>query len=349
MNANSYNSPGQAGGNREDLRDVLTILEPEQTPYTSMVTKTSQAASTLVEVLGDTLRKPRTTGTPEGKDAGKGNNKATKRRRFGTYVHRIQDEYSVTDVQQAISKRGGVAAVSDEFAGAKAKTLREMKRDMESVACSNNEHAGNSDADMTTRGCFMWIQPASSNSQTTNKVPDDFLPATTSATGTTTVSQLKTLGGAATTSNFTEDDLNLILQSLQRQHGGSREYQGIFGDALINVVDHFTRTQSSTTNQRYQVLEQADDHEITMMVKVFESSFGRVNFIPTQFNNVNSSGDPDASAGLILYMPLWYLDFLDQLHAVDGEEGAGGQSGYAKAMFANCCKSPKGNGKITQS
>jgi hypothetical protein len=349
MNANSYSTPGTTGGNREDLRDVLTILEPEQTPYTSMVKKKSEAAAVLTEVLADTLRKPRTGGSREGQDAGQGNNKAQKRQRFGVYQHRIQDTYGTTDVQQAISRKSGTAAVSNEFEYGKAKTLREMKRDMEAICCSNNDHQGGSEADMQTRGCFKWLQAAGSASFTAPSVPTDFLPAATSATGSTTVSALKTLGGAATTANFNEDDLNLILIALSRVYGGSREYQGIMGDALINIIDHFSRTNKSSTETRYQVNDSADRHEITMKVKVFESSAGRVNIIGTQFNNVDSNGDPDASAGLILNMELWHLDFLENLYAEDGPETAGGQTGFAKAIFSNCCKHPKGNGKITQS
>ena len=39
MNANSYASPSIIGGNREDLRDILTIFEPEETPFTSACKK----------------------------------------------------------------------------------------------------------------------------------------------------------------------------------------------------------------------------------------------------------------------------------------------------------------------
>lgn len=350
MNANSYGTPGTGGGNREDLSDTLTILEPEETPYTSSVKKVSEASATYVEVLGDVLRAPRTSGTPEGKDNGKGNNKVSKRKRFGTYVHRIQDEYGVTDVQQAISKRGGVASVADEFAGSKAKTLREMKRDIEAVCVADQEHNGANDSDMTTRGCFRWVNlQGGSNTQTTNKVPDDFLHSATSATGTATVTAIKTMGAAASAITFTEDDLTLMLQALNRIHGGKRTYTCLFGDNLQNVVDHFTRTNSSTTNTRYRVQSMADEYEITLMVKVFDSSFGRCEFVSTQFNKLSSStslGDPDA--GLILYMPLWYLDFLEEMHAEDNPPTAAGQDGWAKAMFANCCKMPKGNGKVTQ-
>ena len=51
--AQSYSSPGTTGGNREDLRDVLTILEPEQTPVVSAMRKGQKTGGTSTELLAD--------------------------------------------------------------------------------------------------------------------------------------------------------------------------------------------------------------------------------------------------------------------------------------------------------
>lgn len=331
MQANSYASPSTAGGNREDLRDILTILEPEETPFTSMVKKGESPASVFVEVLADTLRKPRTGGTKEGQDAGKGNNKAKNRQRFGSFLHRVQDEYGVTDVQQAISKRGGVAAISDEYGDAKAKAVREVKRDLEAIACSDIEMQGGSDTEMRTRGAFTWL---STSAQTTQPVPAQFL--TPSA---------HVLDGG-TPASFTEAQFNGVLKALSKVYGGKRDYQCIAGDNVCEVVDNFTRVNSSTTNVRYQVSETASSHTITLNVSIFDSTFGRAHMIPTQFNKLDSAGDGNPNAALILNMSLWQMLFLENLHSVDQEENAGGQSGYVKAMGALLCLNPKGNGAI---
>lgn len=336
MNANSYDSPGRAGGNREDLSEVVTLLEPEETPFTSGSKKGRAPASTLVEQQADSLRRPRKTGSKEGQDAGKGNNKAKNRIRFGTYIARIQDEYGTTDVQQAISKQGGTAGVSDEFARAKALTLREMKRDMEAINCSDNEHNGGNENDMMTRGCFTWL--ATNGGSTAPVVPDSHRTTAWTGSGDTTG---QVITGVTA---IQEPQFNGILQFLQRVHGGKREYDCIAGDNVIKTVDNFTNTGTNPTQSVRRVLTNADEHEITLQVKIFDSSFGRVNMIPTQFNKVDANGAGDPYAALILMMSLWELNFLENLHAVDGEEGAGGQSGYAKAMWANNCLSPKGNG-----
>lgn len=333
MNANTYAAPAAAGGNREDLRNVLTILEPEDTPFTSLVKKGPAPGAVFVEVLADTLRKPRNTGTKEGQDAGKGGNKAANRKRFGTYIHRIMDDFGVTDVQQAIAKKGGTAAVADEYGNSKAKCVREVKRDIEAIVCGDQEHHGADDGNMTTRGAFTWL---SITAQAANPVDANFLTLTGSV-----------LSGVGTSVPlFTEAQFNGVLKSLKSVYGGKKEYDVIAGNNAIDTVDNFTRVNASTTNARYNVVENADEHEITLMVQVFESSFGRANMIPTEFNKISTAGVGDANTALILNRDLWELDFLDDLHAMDLPEAGGGPTGYVRAMLALLCLNPKGNGKI---
>jgi hypothetical protein len=331
MNATAYD-PGIQGGRREDLRNVLTILEPEETPFTSMVRKGPAPKSTYIETLGDNLRKPRTSGTKEGTDAQRGGNKAVNRQRFGTFIHRSMDQFGVTDVQQIISERGGQAAVDDEYGFSKAKTVRELKRDIEAVNLGGQDHQGGDDVAMTTRGAYMWTQAAA---QPNNPVPALF----------------RTLPGAILASDggtvplFTEDQLNGILKTLKGVYGGKRTYQLIGGNNVIDTVDHFTRIDNY--QGRYKVLEDATENEITMMVNVFDTSFGRVEMHPSDFSNVDVNGNPDPNAGLILNMELWHMDLFDELHAMDLPDLGGGPNGYAKTMWALLCDSPRGNGKIT--
>lgn len=320
--------PGTVGGNREDIRGPLSILEPEETPFVSMCHKGPGPISTFHEVGADVLRKPRTSGSPEGSDGSKGGNHVTKRARFGAYLHRWHDTYGVTDVQQAITKAGGNAFTSDELGTSEAKTIREVKRDLEATCCSDIETQAPSAGDMQTRGAFKWLAAS-----TVPAVPADFItPAAQRLTSVTTL---------------TEDNLVAILTSLKTQYGGARTFEGLFGSNLVNDVDRFTRTNDSATNNRYQVHEMATSHEITLMVKTFVSSMGRVNVIPTEFNRVSATtGLGDADSGLILNMELWSLEFLDELHTDEDPVSAGGESGWVLAIGGLFCKNPKGNGSI---
>lgn len=325
--ANTYASPSTAGGNREDLRDILTILEPEGTPVTSMIRKGPAPKATLVEVLADALRAARTSGTPEGLDVNSFSNKASKRQRFGNYIHIVEDSFAVTDVEMNVA----VAGTNDLYGDAKAKCVRELKRDIEAVVCGDQEMVqGNGSTGWVTRGLFKWIQ---ATAQTTQPVPADFL---------TPSGNIGAYGASPTEAQF-----NGLLQSLFTVYGEKKTYQVPAGVEFIETVDNFTRVQPSSTNQRYYVTEAAASHQITLSVRVFDSSFGIANLIPTQFNKIDSSGVGDPNAALFLNMDLLELQMMEALHSVDLPDYGGGPRGYCKAIFALGVKNPKGLGKNT--
>lgn len=326
MNASSY-VPGTTGGNREEfIKDPLTLLEPEDTPFVSQLRKTS-ISTTYPEALGDRMRAARVTGSREGFSGPKGGNKATKRARFGVYPHRWFDTFSVTDVQQAITRKGGNAATDDEYGYAAAKCLREVKRDIEATACSHQECQGGSDDDMRTRGAFQWLEQSQ-----TPSVPSDFLPDDTNATIT---------GQAA----LTEALINQMLKSVKGVHGGSRSYSLFAGNDYVEDLDFLTKT-GGDANERIHVNTPMGDHELQFILRAFETSFGRCLIYPTEFLRCDkvSTGDPDAA--LLLSMDLWEFGELEGLAEHADEEDAGGQSGYVKAIGALLCRSPRGNASI---
>lgn len=334
MNANSYDSPSSAGGNTVEWIDgVLTILEPEQTPFASMVRKDSDAKATFHQVGADTLRPARTAGTREGSSGSGSSNKAVKRAMFGAYLHRWLDTYGVTDVQQAVSKAGGNHFVDDEYANAKAKALREMKRDMEATFLSDIETQGGTDDEMKLRGAFTWLA-----STQTPAIPSDFInPAAQRLTG---VADLKEYGA---------NSINSVLKSLATK-GGSGEYHLFGGVDYIEDIDAFTRTgDGGTTVNRYRVEENGQARTITMMVKVFQTSHGRVVVHPDNFLRIDSSGVGDTDSCLILDMDHWKVSFLERLHSKDDPEDAAGMTGFVKAIGGLFCKMPKGSAYIYNS
>jgi hypothetical protein len=333
MNANSFNSPGELGGNLESIQDKLTILEPEDCPWTSTVKKTS-ASATFTEVVADVLRKPRITGSREGKPAQGGNNKAKNRKRFGAHAHRFFDEWGVTDTQQAVSRKGGNAVTDNEYGDAKAKTLREIKRDIEAACLSNQETQGGSEDEMRMRGYFKWVQAGAQNP---HPVPELFRPPAGNILS----------GYGTTVSLFTEAQFNGVLKSAKQVYGGKRTYDCHAGDNVIETVDRFTRVQESATNSRYQVYEQMTGKErtISLMVTVFDSSFGRVNMIPNQFvrwDTANEMGDANAAA--LAAIEYWELQVLEELLTKDEGDHGGGESGWIRGQMASMCANPKGQG-----
>lgn len=310
------------------------MLEPEETPFVSLIPKGPGPKATYHEVLADTLRKPRLTGTREGETAQTGGNKANKRARFGAYLHRWMDTYGVTDVQQLVSQAGGVAGVPNEVDRSRAKTVRELKRDIESVFCSNQDTQGASDDAMQARGAFKWL-----GSSQTPAIPEDYAcPAAQRLTG---QSALNDIGS---------NSVQSVLKSLKAQKGTASSFDLIVGNEYAEDADNWTLESSGSTNTQRRIQTTANAmSEIDITVKVFKCSFGTVNLIPSEFLNIDSAGAGNASAALFINPEFWYAAFLEELHSVDEEPTAGGQTGYVKAIGGLFCTMPKGNAFVVNS
>lgn len=334
MIANTYENPGTTGGNREDLLEGVSILEPEETPFVSTTNKRMGTKSTFVETLSDRLRNPRNSGSPEGGNATGNNNKAKDRKRFGTFIHRFFDEYAVTDVQEDVSRAGGNAATTSEVDRSEATTLREIKRDMEATMCGDQEMQGGSEENMRTRGAFCWLETAL---QTTNAVPTDFMPDQTNAVLTAKTS-------------LTEADLQTVLKSLMGQYGVARSFDLFLGTDYLADSDDFMRVGPGS-NERYRTTSPAGSHTIELMVTTIVSSFGRLNLIPDLFLKGNDDGaggvTGDPKAALIRNADLWEIQFLEAPFSKrKGDEDGGGESGWIRAKAGLLNKNPRGNGVI---
>tara|TARA_Y100000310_G_scaffold327334_1_gene393525 strand:- start:3227 stop:4252 length:1026 start_codon:yes stop_codon:yes gene_type:complete len=330
--ANTYASPGTTGGNREDLRDILTILEPEQTPVVSAMNKGPAPKGTYTEVLADELDAPTTDGQPEGKDISQFANKAVKRQRFGNNIQIATRDFGVTDVQMLVE----TAAVSNEYEYAKMKTLREMKRDLESTICSNNErNQGNGTDAWKTRGLFKWTgsdRADGSGNVLANRTAPDNVPV---EYRTPAAQDINAAG------NLTETLLNGVLQSLFETHSAKKTYMGVFGPEVVEKIDNFTRIEPASDTRRYTINDDAAKKTINLEVKVFNSSFGRVNVIPSVFLD-RSGATFNTEAGLILDLELVALQYMEGLHVVNLDDEGGGPRGYAKTIYNLMCKNPKG-------
>jgi hypothetical protein len=339
--ANSYASPGTTGGNREDLRDILTILEPEQTPVVSAMSKGPGPRGTYTEVLADELAVPSIQGQPEGRDINSFSNKATKRQRFGNNIQIATRDFGVTDVQMLVD----TAAVSNELDYAKMKTLREMKRDIESVICSNEERqTGNATDAWKTRGLFKWT--SSGRTELGNEVLENRTIPDNVPTEYLTPAEQDIDAAGTGSPDMTETQLNGVLQSLFETHSAKKTYLGVFGPEAVEVIDNFTRIEGTTNTQRYTLNDDITKKTINLEVKIFNSSFGRVNIIPSVFLDRRGTSTFNTEAGLILDLSLLQLQYMEPLHAVTLDDEGGGPRGYAKTIYSLMCKNPKGLGAI---
>ena len=327
--ANSYSSGIPSSiGNREDIQDILSVIAPESTPVTSAISTGPAANATTIETVVDTLRAPRTTGTPEGQDQAVFSNKSVNRARIGNYIHILSDSYGVTDVEAKVDV---AAAKGGLYAEAKAKCITEMKRDMESVICGDQDRTqGSGETGWTTRGLFDWIDSAG---------PSD-VPAANRTSGSSIIA------------GHTEANITAMLQNLFNIYGEPKNFFMPAGLTICNDFDTFAATQVAANVASNTVSAVGNNNgyvtgrSVNRTINRYVTSMGSLDIVPDVFLSL-SAGAGSATKALVLNLDLLSLRYLENFHTVDMEDKGGGPRGYAKVIFALQCKNPLGLGKIT--
>ena len=321
-------------GIREDLTDFLTILEPEDTPKLSMLAKTPRPTSYYQEWQVDNLSPPNFAGVLEGTDASNFANAAQNRARIGNYVQKFWRQWAVSDIVEA----SDVAGVSNEVANAKAKKLREIKRDIESAIGSDNEmQADNGAVPYLFRGLGMWI----GGTQTVHAVPSLYQTPANSVNSTATAS-------------LTESLFNQVFQSIFENVGGKRDFTLYAGTNLKRYISLFQRVSSSVT-QSYQVIQGAEEHQIDLDVTFYSGDFHNVTIIPDLFNGLVTSS-PQATSfpltnqskarGYVIDSDLVGIGYMIGLENQELPDQGAGRRGLIKTVLTLMCKNPKGLGKF---
>ena len=309
-------------GNREDLTSVLTVLEPESCPLTSLASK-KKATGTFFEWQVDDLSTAEFAGVSEGEDVTSFANKAANRTRLGNYVQKLRRPFMVSDMQQLVDTAG----VANEFANAESKAIRELKRDFEAAICSAQDRdlENGAGTPFKTRGMFKWLgvggQPAD--------VPTAFQNVANDTGG----------------SPVTEGEFNTVLEQLYSANGmPGGQLTLIAGPTLKGDISDFSRTSSATSNT-YQVTQTAESKKITLSVNLYEGDFGNVAIIPSVFlNRTSGVSTVDANAGLLIDPEYVSIFTLKAESRSELEDQGGGQRGFADLIAGISCDSPKAHG-----
>ena len=322
-------------GDREDLTDFLTILEPEDTPKLSTFAKNGTQTNTYHEWQMDTLGNVDFSGVIEGQDVVSYNNESVNRARVGNYVQKFRVPWMVSDLQEASDPAG----ISNEVAQSKTKAMREIKRSIEAAIGSDNEmQQDNGTVPWLFRGLGKWIQ---ATAQATNPVPTLFL--TPSASIDTTA-----------TGSLTESAFNDVFQSIFQVVGGRRNYQLYAGPSLKRAISNFQRvTGTSGTTKTYQVTQNADEHQIDLNVTVYEGDFHTVTIVPDLFNgiltgaSVTSTTNQQKARGYVIDPNLVGLSYMIGMASEELPNMGGGRRGFVNAALTLTVKNPKGLGKFS--
>ena len=315
--ASTYNTVGQ----REDLSDVLTILEPESTPFVSMANKAT-ATGTFFEVQVDDLSVVDFSGINEGEDVTSFSNKAANRARIGNYIQKFRRTYAVSDIAELVDTAG----VANEFAASEAKAVREIKRDLEAAVCSAQDRQADSGAGAPykTRGMFKWLgvggQPSDIPTFAQNVAND-------------------------TTGTQTEATFNSVLQELYEANGmPGGQLTLIAGPQLKKEISDFAR-QAGGAGFAFSVTQPAESKKITLTVNLYEGDFGTVAILPSVFlNRTSGSSTIDGDAGLLIDPEYVAIHTLKAESNSELENQGGGRRGFCDVIAGLACHMPKAHG-----
>jgi hypothetical protein len=314
---------GSAVSNREDLSNELSILAPEETPILSLCSK-GKASATFSEWTVDSLSAPATTGISEGSDVTSFSDKFADRARLGNYIQLMRRDYIVSNLQQAVTSVGPA-----NVAQAEAKSMREIKRDIEATIASANEMTVENGAGTPygMRGLGKWLQ---STAQSTNPVPTAYL----------------TPSGSIITSTISESSFNTLIGSIFAKNGEMNSLTLVANVALRQLISGFARANPATGSTTYHVNQDATSKQITLSVNLYDSDFGLVKIL-----NGNPSCMPTASTNVGYVINPKYLGFntLIPMGATRLENQGGGERGFIDVAGTLCVKHPQAHGKIAYS
>lgn len=311
---------GSAISNREDLSNELSILAPEETPILSLCGK-GKASATYTEWTVDSLAAPVVTGISEGSDVTSFSDKFADRARLGNYIQLMRRDYLVSNLQQAVTSVGPA-----NIAQAEAKSMREIKRDIEATIASDNEMTVENGAGTPygMRGLGKWIQ---STAQATNPVPAAY----------------RTPSGSIISSTLSESSFNAMIGSIFARNGEMNSLTLVANVALRQLISNFTRATPASAGVTYHVNQDATSKAITLSVNLYDSDFGLVKIV-----NGNPSCMPTGSTNVGYVLNPKYLGFntLIPMGATRLENQGGGERGYIDVAGTLVVKHPQAHGKI---
>ena len=310
---------GSAISNREDLSNELTLLAPEETPLLSLCSK-GKASGTFSEWTADVLSAPSTAGISEGTDVTSFDDKFASRARLGNYTQIFRRDYIVSNLQQAVSSVGPA-----NVAQAEAKSMRELKRDVEAAICSDNDRSVENGAGTpyALRGLGDWLDSAG--------------PSDVPAAYRTPADSIRTSAG------LSETQFNSLIGSIFSRNGEMNSLTLVANVALRQLISGFTRATPSSAGVTYHVNQDATSKAITLAVNVYDSDFGMVKIV-----NANPACMPTATTnvGYILNPKYLGFDSLIPMGATRLENQGGGERGYVDMTGTLVCKHPQAHGKI---
>ena len=322
-----------ATGLREDLADVISVIDQKNTPVTSRIKAGSDLTNgSVFSWQADSYNDPSFDGVLTNADVTTFDDPAKNRVLLSGRAQKFRRSIKVDDFAQNVDNVAGVGK-KKEMARGVSRALIELKRDMESAFCSSNDSQEQSGTNpYKTRGLGSWI---SSSAQTDLPVPASF--RTPSASINTTA-----------TSSLTESDVAAVLQSVYEQTGTIDTMDLVTGPNLKKRFSEFTRysSGSNTALSTRQYTASLNDRTVISTVDTYIGDFGTINLVPTLFNAKDAAAAVQSARGYLLNIDMLESRYGRRPRFQELEDQGGGPRGLVDAIAALVCWNPKGLGEF---
>jgi hypothetical protein len=328
--------PSFSSGKREELADLISLVDAKDTPFTSMAKKGSKPGNTLFRWQADSLPTPKMTGTVDGTDVSSFDNyvkdgATTYRSELSNYIQIFRRSVRVSPLTQDVTT---VAGVRDELANNVAKGIQALKRDMEVTLCSNNgAQADNGTVPYLTRGLHKWLQAAGAGGQdAVLPIPSTFQTPTANRT---------TVGTAA----LTESVVQNVLTGIYSQTGQYKDYDALVGTALKRAFTNlvFTTAQGTGTAPMTAIRtlnRESDSSSYISSVDVFEGDFGKLRLHPSHYLNA-TAGVGSTFAGYVIPFDQVEVRYGGNVAGVTAlPNNGGGEARMIEAVAGLCVYNP---------
>jgi hypothetical protein len=317
--------PGSASSNREDLTDILSILAPEETPVLSGGSR-KKASNVNFEWTLDKLDDPSPAGVVEGVDVGTFTDAFAARERTSNYVQKFRRDYMVSDLQEATDSVGPA-----KLAEAEAKSIRELKRDIELTLCgAQDKQVGSGSNPYLTAGLGAFID----DTPATGLVPAGFETPGSSIYATT---------------GFNEAKFNDLISSIYRQTGNVDSLTLVADTGLRRHISDFARINGVLGDSIRSVNYDGGSSTIKLSVELYQSDHGIVSIINGNPACMPASTGTTTTATGYLVNPEYYgIHELIPMGSTRLPNQGGGERGYVDCVLGLGVYHPQAHGKITQ-
>ena len=352
-------------GKREDLMDMIALVDAKDTPFTSMARKGSKPGNMYFRWQADQNPGPTIGGVVDGTDVSTYSNFVQGyRKELANYAQIFRQTVRVSKLTQDIAD---VAGIRDELSDNIAKAIIAIKRSMEATFTSDQlGQRDNGTNPYLTAGMLAWIggnnigtelNIGGASSTPAGSDPSFITPNTSIVSG----------GNA---SALTDATVQGMLKSIYDQTGKYKSFDAIVGTDLKRAFTALLGTTALTTTayngvpsgggtatnlvagatkvQTFQRDAAADT--FIQSVDVFQGDFGTVRLHPTTFIGTVSGTNYTARSayGLVLDMDLVEVRYGGNVAQVTAlPDNGGGPARLIEAVAGLVVGNPLGFGKFT--